>query len=148
MDEQSLLTRTSQRVWNVLNLLTIHINIANMHLSNNWLRIIYKWWILSCLSCRRVRQAQQFSWYATGGVTEKMVLENLPEDLLIDIRRHLFNFIKKVRIGTFKRSSWLLLKFYLWFSFPYKSTWNLLASNRSWMRTILKTKLYAYSSWN
>ncbi|XP_009631220.3 probable cyclic nucleotide-gated ion channel 20, chloroplastic [Nicotiana tomentosiformis] len=27
-----------------------------------------------------------------------MLLENLPEDLLRDIRRHLFNFIKKVRI--------------------------------------------------
>ncbi|KAK2367539.1 putative cyclic nucleotide-gated ion channel 20, chloroplastic [Trifolium repens] len=60
-----------------------------------------KWMSNRCLPellKERVRQAQQFSWYATGGVTEKMVLENLPEDLLVDIRRHLFQFIKKVPI--------------------------------------------------
>ncbi|XP_058755122.1 probable cyclic nucleotide-gated ion channel 20, chloroplastic isoform X1 [Vicia villosa] len=47
---------------------------------------------------RRVREAERYSWAATRGVPEKMVLENLPEDLLIDIRRHLFNFVTKVRI--------------------------------------------------
>ncbi|PNX71866.1 cyclic nucleotide-gated cation channel protein, partial [Trifolium pratense] len=47
---------------------------------------------------RRVRQAERYSWAATRGVPEKMVLENLPEDLQTDIRRHLFKFVKKVRI--------------------------------------------------
>ncbi|XP_058779428.1 probable cyclic nucleotide-gated ion channel 20, chloroplastic isoform X2 [Vicia villosa] len=47
---------------------------------------------------RRVRQAERYSWAATRGVPEKMVLENLPEDLVTDIRRHLFKFVKKVRI--------------------------------------------------
>lgn len=47
---------------------------------------------------RRVRQAERFNWAATRGVNEEMLLENLPEDLQRDIRRHLFTFIKKVRI--------------------------------------------------
>ncbi|KAK2367538.1 putative cyclic nucleotide-gated ion channel 20, chloroplastic [Trifolium repens] len=47
---------------------------------------------------KRVRQAERYSWAATRGVPEKMVLENLPEDLQTDIRRHLFKFVKKVRI--------------------------------------------------
>lgn len=47
---------------------------------------------------RRVRQAERYSWAATRGVPEKMVLENLPEDLQTDIRRHLFKFVNKVRI--------------------------------------------------
>ncbi|XP_075107925.1 putative cyclic nucleotide-gated ion channel 20, chloroplastic isoform X4 [Nicotiana tabacum] len=47
---------------------------------------------------RRVREAERYNWAATRGVNEEMLLENLPEDLLRDIRRHLFNFIKKVRI--------------------------------------------------
>ncbi|RDY01515.1 putative cyclic nucleotide-gated ion channel 20, chloroplastic, partial [Mucuna pruriens] len=47
---------------------------------------------------RRVRQAERYSWAATRGVNEEMLLENLPEDLQTDIRRHLFKFIKKVRI--------------------------------------------------
>ncbi|CAI8593376.1 unnamed protein product [Vicia faba] len=47
---------------------------------------------------RRVRQAERYSWAATRGVPEKMVLENLPEDLVTDIRRHLFKFVNKVRI--------------------------------------------------
>ncbi|KEH26828.1 cyclic nucleotide gated channel protein [Medicago truncatula] len=46
---------------------------------------------------RRVRQAEQYSWAATRGVSEKMVLENLPEDLQTDIRRHLFKFVKNIR---------------------------------------------------
>lgn len=61
--------------------------------------------ILLCLSCRRVRQAERYSWAATRGVPEKMVLENLPEDLVTDIRRHLFKFVKKVCIQIFERSS-------------------------------------------
>jgi len=48
------------------------------------------------LSCRRVRQAERYNWAATRGVNEEMLLENLPEDLQREIRRHLFTFIKKV----------------------------------------------------
>ncbi|CAK8532268.1 unnamed protein product [Lathyrus sativus] len=47
---------------------------------------------------KRVREAERYNWAATRGVSEKMVLENLPEDLVIEIRRHLFKFVKKVRI--------------------------------------------------
>ncbi|XP_057446731.1 probable cyclic nucleotide-gated ion channel 20, chloroplastic [Lotus japonicus] len=47
---------------------------------------------------RKVRQAERYSWAATRGVNEEMLLENLPEDLQTDIRRHLFKFAKKVRI--------------------------------------------------
>ncbi|MED6157519.1 hypothetical protein PIB30_023905 [Stylosanthes scabra] len=47
---------------------------------------------------RRVRQAERYSWAATRGVNEEMLMEDLPEDLQRDIRRHLFKFIKKVRI--------------------------------------------------
>ncbi|XP_068309204.1 probable cyclic nucleotide-gated ion channel 20, chloroplastic isoform X2 [Pyrus communis] len=47
---------------------------------------------------RRVREAERYNWAATRGVNEEMLLEVLPEDLQTDIRRHLFTFIKKVRI--------------------------------------------------
>ncbi|XP_057446733.1 probable cyclic nucleotide-gated ion channel 20, chloroplastic [Lotus japonicus] len=47
---------------------------------------------------RRVREAERYSWAATRGVHEEMLLENLPEDLQTDIRRHLFKLVKKVRI--------------------------------------------------
>lgn len=47
---------------------------------------------------RQVRQSERFHWAATRGVNEEMLLENLPEDLQRDIRRHLFSFIKKIRI--------------------------------------------------
>ncbi|XP_031104447.1 probable cyclic nucleotide-gated ion channel 20, chloroplastic isoform X1 [Ipomoea triloba] len=47
---------------------------------------------------RRVRLAERYTWAATRGVNEEMLLENLPEDVQRDIRRHLFKFIKKVRI--------------------------------------------------
>ncbi|XP_060669998.1 probable cyclic nucleotide-gated ion channel 20, chloroplastic [Ziziphus jujuba] len=47
---------------------------------------------------RRVPQAEQYIWAATRGVNEEILLENLPEDPQRDIRRHLFMFIKKVRI--------------------------------------------------
>jgi len=49
-----------------------------------------------CMSCRRVRQAERYNWAATRGVNEEMLMENLPEDLQRDIRRHLFKFVKKV----------------------------------------------------
>ncbi|KAL3512454.1 hypothetical protein ACH5RR_025171 [Cinchona calisaya] len=49
---------------------------------------------------RQVREAERYSWAATRGVNEEMLLENLPEDLLKEIRRHLFKFVEKVRIFT------------------------------------------------
>ncbi|GMH03921.1 hypothetical protein Nepgr_005760 [Nepenthes gracilis] len=47
---------------------------------------------------RKVREAERYSWVATRGVNEEMLMENLPEDLQREIRQHLFKFIKKVRI--------------------------------------------------
>ncbi|KAJ1379564.1 RmlC-like jelly roll fold [Sesbania bispinosa] len=47
---------------------------------------------------RQVRNAERYNWVATRGVNEEMLLENLPEELQRDIRRHLFKFVKKVRI--------------------------------------------------
>ncbi|KAF9624711.1 hypothetical protein IFM89_013249 [Coptis chinensis] len=47
---------------------------------------------------RQVRQSERFHWAATRGVNEEVLLENFPEDLQREIRRHLFNFIKKIRI--------------------------------------------------
>ncbi|KAF7822036.1 putative cyclic nucleotide-gated ion channel 20, chloroplastic isoform X1 [Senna tora] len=46
---------------------------------------------------RKVRLAERYNWAATRGVNEEMLMENLPEDLQRDIRRHLFKFVKKVR---------------------------------------------------
>ncbi|KAL0690778.1 hypothetical protein Bca4012_090457 [Brassica carinata] len=48
--------------------------------------------------CRRVREAERFNWAATRGVNEELLFENMPEDLRRDIKRHLFKFLKKVRI--------------------------------------------------
>ncbi|KAK4782004.1 hypothetical protein SAY86_016106 [Trapa natans] len=50
---------------------------------------------------RRVRQAERYNWAATRGVNEEMLLENLPEDLQKDIRRHRFNFLQKVWIFAY-----------------------------------------------
>ncbi|GMJ02678.1 CYCLIC NUCLEOTIDE-GATED CHANNEL 20, cyclic nucleotide gated channel 20 [Hibiscus trionum] len=47
---------------------------------------------------RKVREAERYNWAATRGVNEEMLVENLPEDLQREIRRHLFKFVKKVRI--------------------------------------------------
>ncbi|XP_038987401.1 probable cyclic nucleotide-gated ion channel 20, chloroplastic [Phoenix dactylifera] len=47
---------------------------------------------------RQVRQAERFSWAATRGVNEEELLENLPEDIQREIRRHFFKFLHKVRI--------------------------------------------------
>ncbi|CAI9767400.1 unnamed protein product [Fraxinus pennsylvanica] len=47
---------------------------------------------------RQVQQAERYNWAATRGVNEEMLLENLPEDLQREIRRHLFKFVEKVRI--------------------------------------------------
>ncbi|XP_024015486.1 putative cyclic nucleotide-gated ion channel 19 [Eutrema salsugineum] len=47
---------------------------------------------------KRVREAERFNWAATRGVHEELLFENMPEDLQRDIKRHLFKFLKKVRI--------------------------------------------------
>ncbi|CAH8331223.1 unnamed protein product [Eruca vesicaria subsp. sativa] len=47
---------------------------------------------------KRVREAERFNWAATRGVNEELLFENMPEDLRRDIKRHLFKFLKKVRI--------------------------------------------------
>ncbi|KAK9062847.1 hypothetical protein SSX86_020037 [Deinandra increscens subsp. villosa] len=47
---------------------------------------------------RKVRESERYNWAATQGVNEEVLMENLPEDLQRDIRRHLFKFVKKVRI--------------------------------------------------
>ncbi|MED6131861.1 hypothetical protein PIB30_013824 [Stylosanthes scabra] len=46
----------------------------------------------------RVRRSEKYSWAGTSWVKEEMLMENMSEDLQRDIRRHLFKFIKKVRI--------------------------------------------------
>ncbi|KAJ4828109.1 putative cyclic nucleotide-gated ion channel 20, chloroplastic, partial [Turnera subulata] len=53
---------------------------------------------------RKVLQAERYYWAATRGVHEGWLLENLPEDLQRDIRRHLFKFVKKVR---FQKLVWI-----------------------------------------
>ncbi|XP_077230567.1 putative cyclic nucleotide-gated ion channel 20, chloroplastic [Tasmannia lanceolata] len=49
---------------------------------------------------RQVRQSERYNWSVSRGVNEEMLLVNLPEDLQREIRRHLFKFVKKVRIFT------------------------------------------------
>ncbi|KAF2614902.1 hypothetical protein F2Q70_00010102 [Brassica cretica] len=46
----------------------------------------------------RVRDAERLNWSATRGVHEELLFENMHDDLQRDIRRHLFAFLKKVRI--------------------------------------------------
>ncbi|KAL7611695.1 probable cyclic nucleotide-gated ion channel 20, chloroplastic [Lactuca sativa] len=47
---------------------------------------------------RKIRESERYNWAATRGVNEERLMENFPEDLQRDIRRHLFKFVKKVRI--------------------------------------------------
>ncbi|KAL9684196.1 hypothetical protein QQ045_021630 [Rhodiola kirilowii] len=47
---------------------------------------------------RKVREAERYNWTARRGVDEEKLMANLPEDLQTSIRRHLFRFLKKVRI--------------------------------------------------
>ncbi|KNA25981.1 hypothetical protein SOVF_001500 [Spinacia oleracea] len=47
---------------------------------------------------RKVLEAERYNWAATRGVNEEMLMENLPEDVQREIRRHLFKFVEKVRI--------------------------------------------------
>ncbi|XP_063941542.1 probable cyclic nucleotide-gated ion channel 20, chloroplastic [Daucus carota subsp. sativus] len=44
----------------------------------------------------KIRQSEQHNWVVTRGVNELDLLENLPDDLQRDIRRHLFKFYKKI----------------------------------------------------
>ncbi|KAJ4838571.1 hypothetical protein Tsubulata_040250 [Turnera subulata] len=44
---------------------------------------------------RKVREAERYNWAATRGVDEKRLMEDLSEDLQREIRRHLFEFVKK-----------------------------------------------------
>ncbi|XP_017225921.1 probable cyclic nucleotide-gated ion channel 20, chloroplastic [Daucus carota subsp. sativus] len=46
----------------------------------------------------KIRESEQYNWLATKGLNELMLLENLPEDLQRDIRRHLFKFDNKLPI--------------------------------------------------
>ncbi|MFS7931024.1 putative cyclic nucleotide-binding domain, rmlC-like jelly roll, double-stranded RNA-binding protein [Helianthus anomalus] len=52
-------------------------------------------WSSLKLLCRKVRDSERYHWAATQGVNEEVLMENLPEDLQRDIRRHLFKFVKK-----------------------------------------------------
>ncbi|XP_021747400.1 probable cyclic nucleotide-gated ion channel 20, chloroplastic isoform X1 [Chenopodium quinoa] len=47
---------------------------------------------------RKIIEAERYNWAATRGVNEEMLMENLPEDVQREIRRHLFKFVEKVRI--------------------------------------------------
>ncbi|KAL1803941.1 hypothetical protein DCAR_0935622 [Daucus carota subsp. sativus] len=42
----------------------------------------------------KIRESERYNWVATRGLNELMLLENLPEDLQRDIRRHLLKFDK------------------------------------------------------
>ncbi|KAL0743409.1 hypothetical protein Bca4012_084922 [Brassica carinata] len=56
---------------------------------------------------KRVREAERFNWAATRGVNEELIFENMPDDLQRDIKRHLFKFLKKVRIFSLMDESFL-----------------------------------------
>lgn len=43
----------------------------------------------------QIRESEQYNWLTSRGVDELMLMENLPEDLQRDIRRHLIKFDKK-----------------------------------------------------
>ncbi|CAJ1952237.1 unnamed protein product [Sphenostylis stenocarpa] len=47
---------------------------------------------------RRIRMAEHYNWAATRGFNEEKLMENWPEELQTDIRRHLFKFMKKIQI--------------------------------------------------
>ncbi|CAI9270761.1 unnamed protein product [Lactuca saligna] len=47
---------------------------------------------------RRVLESESCNWVATRGVDEETLMKNLPEELQRDIRRHIFKFLKEVRL--------------------------------------------------
>lgn len=50
---------------------------------------------------RKVRKHDRYTWEATSGVDEQGILEQLPEDLRRDIKRHLcIDLVRKVRRGS------------------------------------------------
>ncbi|XP_074587660.1 putative cyclic nucleotide-gated ion channel 20, chloroplastic [Curcuma longa] len=49
---------------------------------------------------RKVIRAERFTWAATRGINEEELIENLPEDIQREIRRHFFGFLSKVGIFT------------------------------------------------
>ncbi|KAK1367205.1 Cyclic nucleotide-binding domain-containing protein [Heracleum sosnowskyi] len=55
-------------------------------------------WRLSGNLRNQVRESEQYNWAATGGVNELVLLENQPENLQRDIRRHVFKFVEKFPI--------------------------------------------------
>ncbi|GAB2293074.1 Probable cyclic nucleotide-gated ion channel 20, chloroplastic [Dionaea muscipula] len=54
---------------------------------------------------RKVRESERYSWAATRGVNEAMLMDDLPEDLQREIRRHLFKFVAKVRVFTLMKET-------------------------------------------
>lgn len=72
--------------------------------------------------CRQVRQAERYNWAATRGVNEEMLMENLPDDLQREIRRHLFKFVNNVSLNyeyhnrTSKRETCLMISQFLFCS--------------------------------
>lgn len=61
---------------------------------------------MNVFPCRQVRASERFNWAATRGVNEDMLMENLPEELQREIRRHLLKFAQKVNsINTLSKFS-------------------------------------------
>ncbi|KAK1387795.1 hypothetical protein POM88_015973 [Heracleum sosnowskyi] len=54
---------------------------------------------------RQIRESERYHWLTTRGVNELMLLENLPEDLQRDIRRHLFGFVERFPIFSLMEES-------------------------------------------
>ncbi|WOH16042.1 hypothetical protein DCAR_0935591 [Daucus carota subsp. sativus] len=47
---------------------------------------------------KKARESERYNWSATRGLNESTLLENLPEDLQRDIRRHVYNFVERFPI--------------------------------------------------
>ncbi|KAI3454340.1 hypothetical protein Pfo_011003 [Paulownia fortunei] len=79
-----------------------HTETPNLRLEMSLRRRHVEQWMSHCRFPeelrRQVREAERFNWTATRVVNEEMLMENLPKSLQRDIRRHLFQFVKKVRI--------------------------------------------------
>lgn len=60
-------------------------------------RFIHHWRLPQNLR-RKFRESERFNMLATRGVNELGLLENLPDDLQRNIRRHIFKFFKKFPI--------------------------------------------------
>lgn len=83
--------------------------------------IILSWFsLLPLWICRRVREAERFSWLTTRGVNEEDLLSNLPEDLQRDIRRYFFRFLNKVCV-LWKLMQYFNLFFAWWWNRPIQT---------------------------